>query len=198
MRNWPIFLLLASLLGLQSCAGGVALGALAAIGGGANAVFNDRRHPDVQQIDAKICESIRTQLEADTFLRNNMRVVPLCFNKIVLLTGEAPSEALRSRAIESARLTGVRRIHNEVRLRAPLSGVQQEQDTIIHTKVRAMLTGRNFSGSSQTSLSVTDGNVYLMGLLTRDEASVVEDIVRNVEGVQRVVSLFEYVMLVPG
>jgi osmotically-inducible protein OsmY len=197
MRNWPILLLLAALFSLQGCATGVALGTLAAIGGGANAVFNDRRHPDAQQEDAKLCETIRVNLENDSFLHGNTRIVPSCFNKIILLTGEAPNEALRQRVLEHAHLSGVRRIHNEVRLRQTLPLVQQEYDTMLHSKIRTVLTARYFNGSSQTSLTVSDANVYLMGLLTREEAARIEAIVRHVEGVQRVISVFEYVLLVP-
>jgi osmotically-inducible protein OsmY len=39
----------------------------------------------------------------------------------------------------------------------------------------------------------TNGTVYLMGLLTHQEADVVTEKARQVGGVQRVVKLFEYI-----
>ena len=37
------------------------------------------------------------------------------------------------------------------------------------------------------------GNVYLMGLVTREEGELVTEQVRNVNGVRRVVKVFEYI-----
>ena len=55
MRNSLFFLLIASVLSLQGCASGVVLGTLGFIGGTATSVLKDRRHPDVQQLDSKVC-----------------------------------------------------------------------------------------------------------------------------------------------
>jgi osmotically-inducible protein OsmY len=38
-----------------------------------------------------------------------------------------------------------------------------------------------------------NGVVYLMGLVTRQEADAATDVTRQVDGVQRVVKVFEYI-----
>jgi osmotically-inducible protein OsmY len=196
MRKRLVFLLIATSLTFQGCAGGIVLGTLGAIGGGATAVIKDRRHADVQQLDSKICAKISDAIAEDRTLSTQTHVVPTCYNKVVLLTGEAPSQGLRARAIETAKLTSVRRIHNEIRLRQPLSPQAQEADRVLNAKVRTIITTKHFNSASYTQLTVNDGVVFLTGMLTRDEAAQLENTIRYIDGVKRVVSLIEYVRLV--
>jgi osmotically-inducible protein OsmY len=62
------------------------------------------------------------------------------FNGIVLLTGQAPSEELRTLAADTVyKLTPVREIHNEIVIADPTNFATRSQDAWISTKVKAQL-----------------------------------------------------------
>lgn len=187
----------ATLLILQGCTTGVLLGTVAAVGSGTTAVLNDRRHADVQYMDGEVCKKIRASLEQDSEISSRARIEASCYNKVVLLTGEAPSEALRARAVDMARLTHVRKIHNEIWVIPSLSENAREADTWMKTTIGALLVGQKFFDASLVEVTVSNRVVYLMGLLTENEARQIETLVSKVEGVVRVISLIEYVTLQP-
>ncbi|HEX6834622.1 MAG TPA: BON domain-containing protein, partial [Rudaea sp.] len=58
----------------------------------------------------------------------------------------------------------------------------------------ALLNITSLSGFDPTRVNVTTSHdiVYLMGLVTHEEADAVVDIARNVDGVDKVVKVFEY------
>ena len=69
-------------------------------------------------------------------------------------------------------------------------------DSLITAKVKTeLLRITDLEGFNGTRVKVvtTNGTVYLMGLLTHQEADVVTEKARQVGGVQRVVKLFEYI-----
>jgi osmotically-inducible protein OsmY len=89
----------------------------------------------------------------------------------------------------------VRKVYNEVEIAAPSAMSQRSADTWITTKVKTALLdveGLEIFDSTRVKVVTERGVVYLMGLLTRDEAELVTETVRRVAGVQRVVRLFEY------
>lgn len=199
LRVKQIFVMLMLLAGVQGCTTGIILGTSAAVGGGATAVFNDRRHPDVQRMDGEVCGKIVESLKSDPALdKQSARIRVGCFNKVVLLAGETVSDSLRRRIIDYARLTNVRKIHNEITLSRPIGDLARENDTVLATNVRTALIRDKFFDASLVETTTSNGVVYLMGLLTRAEAGQVENSVSRVPGVRQVVSLFEYVNLVPA
>jgi osmotically-inducible protein OsmY len=115
---------------------------------------------------------------------------------VVLLVGQAPTEELRSRT-ESI-VTGinkVRLVHNEMTIAAPSSLATRSSDTITTSKVKTSILGVTEDDDSlglRTKVVTENGIVYLMGLLSRQEADAVTNATRQVGGVQRVVKLFEY------
>ena len=68
-------------------------------------------------------------------------------------------------------------------------------DTITTSKVKTSILGVTSNDDSlglRTKVVTENGIVYLMGLLSRQEADAVTNAARQVGGVQRVVKLFEY------
>lgn len=111
----------------------------------------------------------------------------------VLVTGEAPTEELRTRLIEIVRnIDKVKHVHNEVTIAAPSALVARSSDTLVTGKVKSkILASRKLKGLNVKV--VTDkGVVYLMGIISRAEAEAMTDITRQTGGVQKVVKLFEY------
>lgn len=143
-----------------------------------------------QSIELRIGNALR---KADISKQAHINVTS--YNGIVLLSGEAPSEELRSRIGEIARDDiKVRRVHNEIQLAAPSSMMTRSSDTLITTKVKTALLGIRIADfdPSRVKAVTENGTVFLMGLLHRAEATAVTEQVTRVRGVQRIVKLFEY------
>lgn len=182
-------LLLVSLL--QGCASAVVGGAAA----GAS-IAHDRRSAGAF-IDDEIIELKATEkIISDKELYEQTHINVTSYNNIILLSGEAPTDALRSKAYSLvAGIPKVRKIHNELILAAPSSLLTRSSDTWITTKVKTNLFNiKNVEGFDPTRIKVVseNGTVFFMGIVTRKEAEIVVNASRTVKGVQRVVKLFEY------
>ena len=174
---------------IQGCAG------VAATGTAAGAVVTQDRRSAGTMVDDEIIElKVRAAIHADERLANQTHVSVTSFNGIVLLTGEAPGESLRSRVVEIARgVPRVRSVQNEVALQAPSSILARAGDSVVTGKVKTALLANDALRGIQVKVVTERGTVYLMGLLRQAEADRVADIARRVAGVQRVVKILEYI-----
>jgi osmotically-inducible protein OsmY len=177
---------------LVGCAPLVVGGAAAA--GGAAAY--DRRTTGAYVDDEIIEWKALGRLNQDDAIRTQTHLNVTSVDGVVLISGEAPTEALRTRAAELVRgIEKVRRVHNEVVLAAPSAMSSRSSDTWITAKVKTKLFGINdIPGFSAMRVKVVteNGTVFLMGKLYRREVQAVTETVRTVPGVQRIVRLFEY------
>ena len=95
-----------------------------------------------------------------------------------------------TRIAEKVRL--VRKVHNEMTVAEPTSLADRVNDSWITTKINAhMLATKDFP-ASRVQVLTEAGVVYLMGLLTENEANWAVDIVRQVYGVKKIVKIIEY------
>ncbi|HUP30245.1 MAG TPA: BON domain-containing protein [Usitatibacter sp.] len=118
---------------------------------------------------------------------------PTSFNRRVLLTGEAPTEALRKEAEEAVRrIENVGDVVNEVQVAGASSLASRGNDALITSNVKArMVNNGRFSPNHVKVL--TEANVaYLMGIVTPTEGDAAVEIARTTQGVSRVVKVFEY------
>lgn len=185
-------MLAAAVLGLvQGCAPVVIGGAATGV-----TVAHDRRTAGTFIEDQTIELKAKAALRDDSDLRAQAHLNVTSFNMIVLLSGEAPSEALRQRAgTLVANVEKVRRVHNEVLVAAPSSVMTRSSDTLITARVKTALfsiKGMEDFDPTRVKVVTENGTVFLMGLLTRPEADAAARTASGVGGVQRVVKLFEY------
>ncbi|MEM1112054.1 MAG: BON domain-containing protein [Pseudomonadota bacterium] len=125
---------------------------------------------------------------------DDAHLVVVSYNGYVLLAGQVATQALKLQATEVVReLRGVRRIYNEMEVSAPSSGMTRTSDTWITTKVKSWLLGGSDTPGLRVKVVTENGVVYLMGLVTREEADRITDVAANTSGVQRVVKLFEFI-----
>ena len=85
---------------------------------------------------------------------------------------------------------------NEIVVREQVGFTGKLENSWLSTKVKtALITGNPVEGFDATRVKVisADGTVYLMGNLTDSEANEVTDITRNVDGVEKVVKVFNYI-----
>jgi osmotically-inducible protein OsmY len=182
--------LITSLLG--GCAAVVVTGAATS----ANAV-HDRRTVGAFIDDEGIELKARLAITEDKELYSQVHINIISVNGIVLLVGQAPTEALRMKVEELTRgIEKVRVVHNEITIAAPNSYMTRSSDSLITAKVKGSLFGiRGQEGFDPTRVKVVteNGIVYLMGILYRSEADAVATNASRVSGVQKVVKLFEYI-----
>tara|TARA_R110002072_G_scaffold2252_2_gene18603 strand:+ start:68544 stop:69107 length:564 start_codon:yes stop_codon:yes gene_type:complete len=116
------------------------------------------------------------------------------FSGIVLLTGQVPSEEAKHEAEQAIEgLRHVRLIHNELEMAGPTSIPSRMNDSYLSTKVKTALIADSNTQGGRTKVVTENGVVYLMGLLTRDEAEAAVAKAREVFGVQKIVKVFEYI-----
>ncbi len=173
----------------QGCAPLVAGGAVAT----SVIVAKDPRTTGTIIDDKGIQMKAGNELYEDEMLGDQVHINVASYNGVVLLTGETPTAEMRARAEQIvSEVDKVRRVHNEITVAAPSSGLTRSSDTLITTKVKTRMVAEKEFDSGRIKVVTENGTVYLMGLVTRQQAAVATEISRSVSGVQRVVRLFEY------
>lgn len=116
------------------------------------------------------------------------------YNGVVLLTGQAPSEAARSEAEQIvSQVRKVRKIHNEIKISGVSSAIARTNDAWLTTKVKAQLLTDESVDGARIKVVTDSSTVYLMGLVNTQEADTAVSIVRGIPGVEKIVKVFEYV-----
>lgn len=181
---------LATTAALQGCApaivaGGAATGAL---------VAHDRRTTGTVVEDRAIMLKVAGRISDDEELDDQSHINVNSYNGVVVLTGETPSAALRARAEKHAsQVEKVRKVFNEIVVAAPSSLLTRTSDTLLLGKIKGIMLAREGVDPTRIKVIVEQGRVYLMGLVTDAEAHAATELVRRVDGVQKVIRLFEYV-----
>ncbi|HEX3895917.1 MAG TPA: BON domain-containing protein [Rudaea sp.] len=164
---------------------------------GASAV-HDRRGTGTIVDDRKIQLTILDNINRDKDLvRGNYRVKVVVFNGTVLLCGQASTPALRQRAedIAKANSDSARMINEIVVVDEPEGFWRRRQDNAMSIRVRtALLDITSMPGfdASRVNVTMCNGTAFLMGSVSHEAAEAVVQIVRDVNGVDKVVKVFEY------
>jgi len=190
VRQRPLLLALAAaalLAALPGCAPLVVGGAM--VGGGMMAI--DRRTSGAQVEDQAIELKAVARVRDLAILGN---VSTTAYNRMVLLTGEVPSEADRN-TVEQAisRIENVRSVVNELAVAGNSSLTARSSDSIISAKVKATFIDAADVQANAMKVVTERGVVYLMGRVTEREAARASDLARTVSGVQKVVRVFELI-----
>ncbi len=173
-------------------------GCIAAVVGGAavgGSAMHDRRGVGTWTDDKRIYLAAYNDLNKDKELALRNDVVITVYDGVILLAGSVRTQELRERAqrIVSG-FEGTRRIVNELAIGEPAGFWSRRRDNTItaHAKT-ALLDLTSLPGFDPTRVNVTTVNriVYLMGRVTAEEDEAVTAIVREVNGVAKVVKLFE-------
>jgi len=84
----------------------------------------------------------------------------------------------------------VQGVINEIAVMDPSSVSTRLSDTVLATKVRTSIIGNSTISLNQMKVAVERGIVYLMGVVTREEAQTAAQTAAKVSGVQKVVTCF--------
>ena len=153
-------------------------------------VAEDRRTSgtmiDDDNIETRVSRGVRERYGENT------HVNVTSFNRSVLLTGEVPEDARKADIEKLAQGAGnVRNITNELQVGAPSSLGARANDSYITTKVKGRILDSNKVNPIHVKVVTEAGVVYLMGIVTEQEAADAVDVARNTGGVIKVVRIFD-------
>ena len=144
--------------------------------------------------DGNIERKVSVNLARASEELDQSRIVVVSFNGNVLLAGQVASEDLKAQAGNIAdQVRHVRHVHNELQVIGNNSFIARTNDTWLTSKVKSRLFVNGDAPGWRTKVVTENGVVYLMGLLTRDEAEAVVSQVQKVYGVQKIVKIIEYI-----
>ncbi len=114
-------------------------------------------------------------------------------NGVTLLIGEVPDAEAKDRLHHIAENTeGVRQVVNEIFVDDVSTPISLARDQWIRTKVKFKFGRSKEIPSSDIVAVVSNKVVYLMGVVSQEEADLAAQIARKVKRVERVVSIFEF------
>lgn len=142
---------------------------------------------DDQTIEVRVITTLQTDNRFD-----ESRIQVVSFNRSVLLLGQVADSSLRDLASHVVRNTnGVDRVHNELKVAPVVSFGQISKDTYITSKIKAKFVADDMIKATDIKVVTENGEVALMGIVSRDVARQAIDIARNINGVTRVIDAFD-------
>ncbi len=121
------------------------------------------------------------------------RVKVISFNGTVLLIGQVPETRLKPVATTIARgVEHVKQVYNELAVGPVADLLAQSNDSWLTSKVKSGLISSSDVVADRVKVYTEMGTVYLMGIVTPEEADAAVNVARNTSGVQKVVKVFEY------
>lgn len=163
--------------------GGVAAGA---------AVMADRRSPGVQAIDKGV------ELEAGSALSkrfgDNAHINVASFNQKVLLTGEAKDADIKADAGAYVKaMKNVRAVYNELVIGPNSSYSARANDSYLESKIKTQMIFTEQLPSNSMDIVAEGSSVYLLGILTQNEANLAKKVASNTSGVKDVYVYFDII-----
>mgnify|MGYP003338383040 CR=1 FL=1 len=185
----------AVLAGASGCAPvliGAPVGAVFGGAGVATLVAVDRRTTGIQLEDEGI--ELRASTRIREALVDRAHVTVVSYNRQVLITGEVPN-AQDKAALSTivGKVENVRAVVNEVAVMENSSLSSRSKDALTTGRIKAALVDAKDLYASAFKVVTERGTVYLMGRVTRSEADRGTEIARSIDGVQRVVRVFEII-----
>ena len=153
-------------------------------------VITDRRTTGSIVDDEVLEKRVRYEI-GEVIGHEKHHVVVTSYEGKVLLTGEVLTAADRQKAQDTAvKSVGVHSVINELAVMTPATVGAVLSDSMLATKVRSSIIGTKNISLNQMKVDVQRGIVYLMGIVTIDEARTATKVAAGVSGVQQVVTCF--------
>ena len=143
-----------------------------------------------ESIETKAVVNIRAARDAF----DDAKFTVVAYNGYVLICGQVPTKDMIGEAADIVReIEGVRRIYNEL-TDSPNSTTEADAtDAWLTTKVKTALLTHSGTPSLRVKVVTQNSIVYLMGLLTPEEAQRVKEVAAEVSDVKKIVGLFELI-----
>ena len=166
---------------------------VAVVAGAAAGMVYDRRSVTTMEADVRIFHVVHKAIVTNPQFRDS-RILVSSFNRVVLLVGQTPTASLRVVAEKIAHNSpGVVRVYDEVTIDNPLPITQRTKDSWITSQVRSNMLTKKGLESGSIRVVTENGVVYLMGIVTAEQGSLSIDVARRINGVKKVVKIFQYI-----
>lgn len=122
------------------------------------------------------------------------RIVVTSYNGIVLVAGQTPRAELKELAGKAAEsVPSAKKVHNELQVATPTSGLVRSNDGLLTGNIKTRMLSYNDVPATKIKVVTENGTVYLLGIVSRAEANRATAVAQEVNGVQKIVRLFEYI-----
>ena len=163
--------------------GGVAAGA---------SIMADRRTPGVQAIDNGI------ELEANAALTkkfgDSAHINVTSFNQKVLLTGEVKDADIKGEAGAYVKaMKNARSVFNELVIGPNSTYTARANDSYLESKIKTQMIFTDKLPSNSMTIVAEGTSIYLMGILTQNEADLAKKVASNTNGVKDVYVYFDII-----
>lgn len=159
-------------------------------------LLQDRRSREAILMDKEIENEAYSELNSDEELSNQSHYAITAYNGAVLVTGEAPNEELRNKIISTVQgISNVKIVHNHLIVGYPSYNSSRTNDQFITETVEKALSQIRTMPDFDPSMVkvITENNtVFLMGIVHRDEGTVVINVTRLQPGITQIITIFEY------
>ena len=147
-----------------------------------------------QVLDESIETKAIVNIRAANAAFDDLGFLVVSYNGYVLIAGEVPNQGLKDEASAVVReIEGVRRIYNELVIGPKSTSGTEANDVWLTTKIKTALLADSEVPSLRVKVVTENSVVYLMGLLSTEEANRTAAAAADVDGVTRVVRLFELI-----
>ena len=165
-----------------------------AVGGvvAGTSVLADRRPPAVQAIDKGI------ELEAGNALAkrygDDAHINITSFNQKVLLTGEVKDADIKGQAGAYVKaMKSARSVFNELVIGPNSTFTARASDSYLESKIKTQMIFTDKLPSNSMAIVAEGSSVYLMGMLTQNEAAIAKKLTSNISGVKDVYAYFDII-----
>ncbi len=150
----------------------------------------DRRTTGTQLEDQLI--ELKARNRVREVLPDRGNVSATSYNRILLVTGEVPSEADKA-AVEAtvSKIDALKGVVNELAVREATAFSSRTNDTVLTSKVKATFVDARAFPPNAVKVVTERSIVYLMGRATDAEANKAAELARAVPGVMKVVKVFD-------
>ncbi|MBU6459951.1 MAG: BON domain-containing protein [Proteobacteria bacterium] len=163
-----------------------------AAGVGTGAILAQDRRSAGTVIDDKTDELAISQ-NISKELKKKASISVTVYDHKVLLTGVAINTNVKIKAGEIAQSRpGIKAVYNQVRLAVASGLVRDASDSVITSMVKARMINQKGLNAEHVKVVTDDHIVYLMGIVTQQEANLAAQCASTTEGVSKVITLFEY------
>jgi len=160
---------------------------------------NDRRSAGEILDDKTLDLNLSSIVRKDTILED-MHINFMVYNKAVLMTGESPSAEARDYLEKQIKrkATKMKRLINEVAIMPNSGYLSRTKDGVITVQIETLFLNQEVFHPTHVRVMTERGTVYLMGSVTKREAEHATNLATKAKNVDKVVKLFNYLLVRPA
>ena len=160
---------------------------------------NDRRSAG-EIIDDKTLNFNLSNIVRKDAILEDMHINFMVYNKAVLMAGEAPSTEAREYLEKQIKRNApkMKQLINEVEVMPNSSYLSRAKDGIITVQIETLFFNQEVFHPKHVRVMTERRSVYLMGSVTKREAEHATNLVTKAKNIDKVVKLFNYLLVRPA